>query len=278
MSYFKRFTDFCAGFAIFSALIYILGEFMSFEPKEPVGMLDKAKLFFEKGVKFDNRAYALMIILLLVSLVAGRIFERMPYISLALSLLPLGWVCVMLWQELLSERPMLYFLMAVVHCIGNLAHSLFLDRADGKRRAFACVNILGGSVLAGGAFLYYKATALLALGDVNSEELSVYSASVLEGAQKGEHKTVLTVALIVFATAVLSIILRDIYFIDAICAFPVLVYSVYLVGAEKLTIASQAVLVFVFLYFAFRLAVLFFEPMAKGEYPILRVVKRFKKV
>ena len=153
MNYFKRFTDFCAGFAIFSALMYILGKFTSFNPQDAQGMMDKVKLFVDKELHADNRACVLMVILFGVSLVAGLVFERMPYISFAVSILPLAWVCVMLWQEFLSERPMLYLLMAATHCLGNLAHSLILDREDKKRRAFACVNILGGAVLAGGIFL-----------------------------------------------------------------------------------------------------------------------------
>lgn len=277
MSYFKRFTDFCAGFAIFSALIYMLGEFMSFNPKDTQGMLDKVKAFLDRELQPDNRAYVLMVILFGVSLIAGRIFERMPYISFAISLLPLGWVCLMLWKELLSERPMLYFIMAAVHCLGNLVHSLFLDREDEKRRAFACVNILGGAVFAGGAFLYYKATSLLKLSIDDTEGLSVYGEAILKSARNGEHKVVLTLALMVLATVALSLLLRDIYFIDAICALPILVYSIYLVAAEKLTIAAQAVIVFVFLYFAFRIAVLLFEPMAKGEHPLFRIFKKFKK-
>ena len=278
MSYFKRFTDFCAGFAIFSALIYMLGEFMTFNPKDVQGMTDKVKAFLDRELQSDNRAYVFMIILFGVSLIAGRVFERMPYISFAVSLLPLGWVCLMLWKELLSERPMLYLIMAAVHCLGNLVHSLYLDRDDEKRRAFLCVNILGGAVFAGGAFLYYKATSLLKLSVSDTKELAIYGEAILKGARNGEHKLILTLSLIVLATVVISILLRDIYFIDAICALPILVYSIYIIAAEKLTVAAQAVLVFVFLYFAFRIALLLFEPMAKGEHPIFGIVKKFKKI
>ena len=35
MSYFKRFTDFCAGFAAFVAAMFFVRKYMAFVPKEP---------------------------------------------------------------------------------------------------------------------------------------------------------------------------------------------------------------------------------------------------
>ena len=89
MSYFKRFTNFCGGFVAFAALLHLIGEYMTFKPTDAEGTLGKLKEFLDVEQAANYRGYAIMLALFVLSVIAGRIFEKLPYISLAVSLLPL---------------------------------------------------------------------------------------------------------------------------------------------------------------------------------------------
>lgn len=265
MSYFKRFTDFCAGFTAFYAIIYVFGQFMQYNPADAEGTKEKLKLFFSKENYRDYRAFLILIILLIVSVVAGRIFERMPYISLAVSILPMVQIMLIYSDDKLSDRPMLYILLGLIHVSGNILHAISLDKADGKRRAFICANICGICAALLGIWVWRKAKQLSLLDDAAVSELGVRDHAILLGAENDEHSILLKISVIILATVVLSLILRDIYFIDVISSAVPFLYVLYLFSTEKLTLFAQTAFVVTLLYFAYRILILISEPMAKRK-------------
>ena len=57
MRYFKKFADFCSGLAAFSGAVFLLLQYLKFDPKdveEELGLLDKLKLYFSKTDQIDN--------------------------------------------------------------------------------------------------------------------------------------------------------------------------------------------------------------------------------
>ena len=143
MSYFKRFTNFCGGFVAFAAILHLIGAYMSFEAIEAEGTLGKLKEFLDVKQDGNFRGYAIMALLFLLSAALGRIFERLPYVTLAVSLFPLYQTVELYSSGALVNFPSLYLILSIFHALGNIVYALALDRADGKRRAFVSAAVLG---------------------------------------------------------------------------------------------------------------------------------------
>lgn len=267
MNYFKRFSDFCAIFAIFAATIYTLRKFMSFNPANAEGMKEKLKLFFSKDYVRDYRAYLLLVILLAVSVTVGILLERFPYVGFAASLAPMLQILLMLGNGKLYESPMLYVILGIAHVMGSIVHALYLDRADGKRRAFICVNLGGITLSAFGLWVWRIAEQLALLGAIPDEEsiaeLGAFDSAILLGIESGAPSLIINITAMIFVGVAISLLLRDIYFIDAIIAAIPFGYSVYLVAAEKLLLFPLPIILITLIYLIFRLLVLVCEPMSK---------------
>ena len=262
MNYFKRFSDFCAVFAISAAAIYTLRKFMSFNPADAEGMVEKLKLFFSKDYYRDYRSYIVLITLLTVSLVVGAVLERFPYVGFALSLAPMLQILLMFGDGKLYERPMLYVILGIAHVLGNIVHSLYLDRADGKRRAFICVNLGGITLSALGLWVWNRAKELSLLDEEAAAELGTWDSAILAGVEDGAQSITLKLSLMILVGIAISIILRDVYFIDAAVAVIPFVYSAHLVATEKLRLFPLAIIFITLFYLIFRLLILICEPMS----------------
>ena len=263
MSYFKRFTDFCAGFTAFHAIIYLLGQFMSFNPADAEGIKEKLKLFLAKDAAKDHRAYVILIALLIFSVAVSLIFERLPYIGFAVSLLPISQILLMYVDKKLYEQPMLYVILGILHVSGNILYSLSLDKADKKRRAFICTTVFGVAIFSAALWLKKHTEELLMLEDDAISELGVKDKLILLETENSAHTILFKIGVIVLCTVLLSIILRDIYFIDVIASAVPFGYTLYLISFEKLTLFAPIALAVTFFYFVCRILLLTSEPMAK---------------
>ncbi len=262
MNYYKRFTDFCAGFAAFAALIYLLRSFMPFSPEEAEGISQKLKLFFERG-NSNHRAYLVLIALLAISVTVSLIFERLPYISFAVSHLPFLHMIFMLDRGTMQDDPMIYLLLVSLHLSGNILYAIGLDRADGKRRAFICANVCGAMIFALAMLVKRTAELIAPLTEDEIRERGSFALEIFGGLEGGADKLIMRIAVIALVSVAISFVLRDIYFIDAACAAVPLAYTVYLVAAEKLTALPLTIFMLTLAYFIFKLTLTFFEPMAK---------------
>ncbi|MBR2849457.1 MAG: hypothetical protein IKB84_00305 [Clostridia bacterium] len=111
MSFFKKFTDLCAGIAAFFAGIFFIRKYMAFVPEEPPEpsksmasdtlesvtdaiekvtekLPSKLEQFLEPTEKEDYSMLIPLIFLLLLSALLGRVFKRLPYVCFGISLLP----------------------------------------------------------------------------------------------------------------------------------------------------------------------------------------------
>lgn len=278
MNYFKRFTDFCAGLAAFDAIIFLLGKYMSFKPAEkPEGLKETLKLFFDEKSQDSARAYLILITLLLLSVVAGRIFERLPYISFAVSLLPLMQICIMISESDLESRPAFILILGIIHSLGNVLHAFILDRKDGRRRALTCVNIFGISLACLGLLVKKWAEKFLDMTKQERRELPPIEREFSLAVRNGDHEIIYKLAILFAVTVLLSIILRDIYFVDAIASALPLGYTLYLFSTEKLILFPELIFILALSYFLCRLLVLFIEPMASTPHPVVRLTRKLIK-
>ena len=267
MKYLKGFTDFCGGFSAFCAAVYAMGQFMMYDSDNYEGMIEKFKYFFSADYSKNFKAYLIMISLLVISVAVGRIFDRFPFICLSVSLLPLLWTLFMFASNWLYDRPMLYVILAAVHMAGNVIHALMLDKTDGKRRAFLCVNVCGGlfGAMCIGVWKRIETLGSLTLTDKEIKALSDIDTEIYKGLDSGSEKLLLIIGITILATVLISVILRDLYFIDVIlCALP-FIYSVKVFFAEELTVFGGLVFTATAIYFIFRIMVLISEPMRKKK-------------
>ena len=268
MNYFKRFTNFFGGFAAFAAILHLIGEYMTF--KLPEGKEEASKLgeFLSAEQTEFFRGYVVLAALFVISAILGRLFERLPYVTLAVSLLPLYQTVSLYADGKLENFPALYLLFAILHTSGSAVHALVLDKRDGGRRGFISAAVLGTAMSAGGLWLWKKIGEFSSLEDqLAIEELGRVDTQIASASSESLQKLVLTIVIMVAASVAISLILKDIYFIDAILALVPFVYAVDKVLLdEKIAIFGELTIILCALYLAVRILLVIFEPMrdAKG--------------
>ncbi|MBO5939374.1 MAG: hypothetical protein J6Q82_07795 [Clostridia bacterium] len=221
MSYFKKFTNFCAGFAAFSALAYVFCKFMEYTPRdqegELLGIKQKLRHFFDaKEVEEDYRLYLLLVGGLLLSIAIACLLKKIPSVSFATSLLPLSLVATMIADGNIADRPMLYLLLSGLHTAGALYECIRCDREKGSHQAHLAVNLatLLGSL--GALFVWRSADKFFPVPNphYNYLEQKIYDSYLL----KEDPSILLNLALPLLVTVLLSMLLREIYFLDAAIA------------------------------------------------------------
>ncbi|MBE6547060.1 MAG: hypothetical protein E7668_06455 [Ruminococcaceae bacterium] len=224
MSYFKRFGDFCAGFAAFSAILYVFREFMEFTPKETVPLLEKLKLFFSDEPRREYRTYLILIGLLLLSLLISLLLHRFPYLSFATSVPPLLHIMLMYDAGLLYERPMLYFVLGGVHACGCLAECIRRDREDRRRRAAIAADLCG---LVGMGLCGYVLRITPTIPDVPYGELNFFERQMYFSAAQADLTLFRRLLILLAVTVALRWLLRDLYYLDAALAVGLFGYTLY---------------------------------------------------
>ena len=243
MSYFKKFSDFCSGFACFMAVIYLFRQFMVFDvTDEKTGLFVKLKLFLSKTEKIENHLLFVLALMLLISVLAGCVFKRLPFLTLIFSLPPLALTVDLIKAEYLNEYPLLFLLLCIIAFLGGVCESVRMDREDGKRRASWGANIVSFGFAAFLLFIYRRASYVGSVAEIN--ELCRFDREIYFFAESMDIKLLLTFSAVYAALTVLSLLLLDIYFIDAILALPPTTALLYLWGAEKLTVHPEVIVTF----------------------------------
>lgn len=251
MGYFKKFSDFCSGFAAFTALIYLFRQYMShsFEDLEG-GMTEKIKLFFSQTDNIRNHTMLILALTFTLSVIGGRLLARFPHVSVIFCIPPLLLTADMIRSSLIDEYPMLYAVLAVIAVVGCVAECVARDREDGKKRSAHIGNIVSLMLAAFCFFVARMSDALLTLED--SAGLNSFEYEIFRYSQDMDMKVFYIFAAVYALLAVIGFILSDIYFIDAFLALPPMIALIYLWGAECLTVHSELLTVFSVTVFAVR--------------------------
>ena len=254
MSYFKKFTDFCAGVAAFVAGVFFIRKYMVFKPKEPPASLasistDTAGETLEAVTeKFPGKLeqyltpdsyndYTLLlplIFFLLLSALLGRVFARLPYVCFAISLIPATLIAYMYEHDMLKEQIGMFLILGALHVIGNFAECLIRDREDGRHRASIAAKI---SSAAGAFFCYYVMWQGAQTPPEDAKEIGHIQHRILFEMTEADVEIMTKLGAMFLILLAVSLILYNVYFIDAILALVPAIYVMYQVGGQFYTLA-----------------------------------------
>ena len=257
MSYVKRFGDFCAAFAAFSAAMYLFCQYMATDFKEIESIVEKLKYFFSNEPRKDYRSYLALLVLILLSFAVSVIFHKLPALTLAVSALPMSMLVTMFDSERVYERPMLFFVLLFVHMAGCLFECVRRDREDIHRRAAIATDLLGVSIIVFCLYVLYisKDIESVDFKTINLIERNLYSAVVYFEADLSWFKYIPVGFGVMIA---LRLILRDIYYLDAFISLVPLGTMIYLWNTEKIPVFGSTLTVLIFCYTVARITVMLF--------------------
>lgn len=255
MNYFKRFTDFCAGFALFSALLLLFRKYMAFTPEQDVPMKEKLKLFFEGGTLNNYKIWLPFLMLLLVSLTVSILFRRLPWLAFPVSVLPFAYAVMMFHDNKLYEYPMLYLILCGLHLTGNLVESLRLDRTDGKRRGMLCTAFSSLSVSLFCLFVKHREHAIAGLP--HDTEFKPFDFEIYGFANDSDMKIFWTLAAIGAAVLLLDLLFNRSHWVSAILSALPAILAVYRWNTGKLAVHADLLTTFCIICFLTHLIVTF---------------------
>ena len=257
MSLFKKFTDFCAGIAAFVGGLFLLQKYMTFKPltdseyahllsydvkynnvtldEEMIKAPSKIKQFFtpELVSDFDYRMLAILIVTLMLSVIVGIIFRKLPYVCFFFSLVPAVITTYVFTQNALFTQIGLFLIFGALHVAGNLFECVIRDREDGKHRVWLCAKI---STLFPAAFclLCTKLTDKIVIDENINDKLPIFK-EIAKTLTKPENMELVTkigwMFLIIF---VVTTLFYNVYFIDVILSAIPVGYTVHLLYSGNL--------------------------------------------
>ena len=245
MSYYKRFTDFCAGFAAFTSFMFVLVGFLGYDfekatTETPIEtMTQKLDYFFSLIPKERYVFFLMLTILFVISLTVSLIFHRYPQFTLAISLLPLIQTFIMFDANLITERPMLYVILGVAHSTGCLYECIRLDRKDRKRRAAFATDLLAYTIV---GFSVYVIIAEGGLATLEFENLNIVQFLLYQlfKEQSGNFSIFTYIAVAYAILGIIRPIIKDIYYIDAILSVIPLALIIIFWSAGEIPIFGSA--------------------------------------
>lgn len=257
MSLFKKFTDFCAGIAVFISGLFLLQKYMVFKPLNDEEYLEwlsyelkysnetmsetvteapsKIKQFFTPELinEFDYRLLAILIVTLTISVLVGIIFRKLPYVCFGVSLIPALEITYLFTKERLYTQIGMFLIFGALHVAGNIFECIIRDKEDGKHRLWICAKI---SLLFPAAFclLCTKIADRIPIEGIDGK-ISIFKELAFKMIKPDNMEIVTKIGwmyLIIFAVAMLF---YNVYFIDTVLTAIPLVYTVHLLYSENLT-------------------------------------------
>ena len=257
MSLFKKFTDFCAGIAAFVAGLFLLQKYMVFTPltdaeyirwlsdeikygketavDETVTAPSKISQFFTPEIinEYDYRLLFILIITLVVSILIGRIFKRLPYVCFFFSILPAIEITYLFTQQRLYTQIGLFLICGMLHVAGNVVECILRDKEDGRHRLWVSSRI---AMLFPVAFclLCTKIADRIPLEEIG-KKLPIFSELAFKLTKPENMEIVTKIGWIYLMIFIVTTLLYNVYFVDAILTAIPVGYTVYLLYSEILT-------------------------------------------
>ncbi len=260
MSYVKRFTDFCAGFASFSALMFVLIGFLDYDftsvsaDVPPETMIEKLKYFFSFSPKVHYCFFLTLAILFAITTVVSIVFQKLPHLTLAVSILPLIQTVIMFDANMISTRPMLYIILGTAHVCGCLFECIRLDRRDKKRRAAFATDLLAYTIV---AFCLYVLLTSGQLSTMEYKDLNIVEFMMYQ-LVKGKDVSLSIFIYVAICYAVMAIIrafLKNLYYIDAILSTIPLALIILFWCTDKIPVFGSVLFLVAGVYAVSRIAI-----------------------
>lgn len=261
MGYLKSFSDLSGGIAAFFATVFLFGKYMEIDPTKVSEGKSKLEWFFSSDNTNEYRQYLILIGLIALTIAAGIIFKKLPAVSLGLSVLPVCQAMAMLYRGQFYEFAYFYVAVCALMFCGHLYEAVSTDKESGRSQAVIATRVIGGlgAVLAIVSIIASKMATKFsepmiddALYEANSKIMSDLKpfGFLLSSAAPEKEVSVLIFLAVAFAVCVIvSLLLRRIYFIDALLAFVPFVLSVSAFHEENLATAPMLVIVPAVAYF-----------------------------
>lgn len=251
MTLFKKFTDFCAGIAAFAGGLFLLQEYMNFTPlevreqqmqssigyepilEETEEIPSKLKQFFTPEYINDTeyRLLFILVLTLIVSVLVGRIFKRLPYVCFLVSLLPAIEIVYGFAENLLYTQVGLFLIVGALHIAGNIVECILRDKEDGRHRLWIAskISMLFPAAL---CLFFIKIASRIPTEEIN-EKFPFIKDLALEMTEPNNIEMVSTLGWMFFIISVIGFLLYNVYFVDAIISAIPLGYSIYLLYAKS---------------------------------------------
>ncbi len=254
MSYFKRFTDFCAGVAAFVAALFFVRKYMEFVPADPLDVSpspslesngatveqiteklpSKLEQFLEPTDTADYSLLIPLILLLLLSAILGRVFKKLPYVCFGISILPAMMIAYMFETDTLHAQIPLFLAVALLHVIGNIAECLIRDREDGRHRAWIAAKISSAIGAISCFFVTWKGAQT---PPENVDKINHFEHKIFFEMTEADVGLLTKLGWMFIILLAISLIMYNVYFIDAILSLIPTVFVIYQTAGEFLTLA-----------------------------------------
>lgn len=255
MSYFKKFTDFCAGAAAFAASLFLIRKYMSYIPSNTEeDAPSKLAQFFD-----EFQSYSMLVSLILVlalSVAVGIIFRRLPYVCFAVSVLPALHIAYMFEKDILYEQEALYVICAALHVIGNLAECALRDRADGRHRLSFAAKL---SSALGALICLFTVKLIDKKPAERPEELEMWKEDIFYNMKELDMEIITALGWMLFVLFLISLLLYNVYFIDAILSIIPIVYAVHAYFSGNLQLAPKTFMILAAICFAAHIMLMVLE-------------------
>jgi len=262
MNYFRKFGDLCSAIGAVGALIFLFRQFMPFKPEgEDVATMEKLKQFFSKETGANNRLWLYLVLFFVLSAIVGRIFAKLPQLATVATLPPLLLLMDGIRGKVFNEYPMFYVCLAAVAFLSCAAECVMRDGEDSKRRAPIGADIVSLCGAALCAFIYYRHNEIK---DVeNALELNFFDRQMFNEMETSNMEFILFLAIFFAVCAIVSLLLQDVYFIDAILALVPFISTVYMWYSDKHTAQAEMLITVSAALLIFRLMITFSKKQIK---------------
>ena len=187
-------------------------------------------------VDFDYRMLAILVVTLIISVLIGVAFRKLPYVCFFFSLIPAVLITYVFTKDALFTQIGLFLIFGAFHVAGNLFECMLRDREDGRHRLWICAKI---STLFPAALclICTKLTDKITVdSDINNinKALPIFKEIDITLAKPENMELVTKIGwmfLIIFA---ITTLLYNVYFIDTILAAVPLVYTIHLLYSGNL--------------------------------------------
>ena len=218
-----------------------------------MGFKEKLKDFIDGIGRTNNKLMLVLVIMLVISILASLVFRRIPFVTLLFSVPPLILSVDMVRAEQIKNYPMMYILLCGISVLSGVIECIYIDQRRGTHTSAFAGDIV--ALLAAGSvgFIWKRAEIISAMESVDTSELNVFDYEVYKNLGSMDTKVFVTLAFAFIVMTVISLVLRDIYFIDAILAIVPLTVTAYMWSAGTLTMHSEIVVTVSAVYFVVRL-------------------------
>ncbi|MBE6592694.1 MAG: hypothetical protein E7642_01725 [Ruminococcaceae bacterium] len=216
----------------------------------------KLEQFLEPTESVDYSLLIPLVFLLLLSALLGRVFKKLPQVCFGISLLPALMIAYMYEAEMLYEQAALFLILGALHVIGNIVDCLLRDREDGRHRASIAAKISSAAGAFACFFVLWKGAQTPPADPDKIGHIENRIFFHMTGSDVGLLTQLGWMFVILFAV---SIILYNVYFIDAIVSVVPFCFVTYQLAAEYLTLAPTVFFTLALFCLLTHLAIAVFE-------------------